>query len=73
VDFLGYGVDPSKQPTWGNILTRAQDAIVYGNWWWGYSGRGHRPDRARYQLHGRTACATPSIRGAARDHAAQSN
>ena len=35
VDFLGYGVDPSKQPTWGNILTRAQDAIVYGNWWWG--------------------------------------
>jgi peptide/nickel transport system permease protein len=35
VDFLGYGVDPNKQPTWGNILTRAQDAIVYGNWWWG--------------------------------------
>jgi ABC-type dipeptide/oligopeptide/nickel transport system permease subunit len=35
VDYLGYGVDPSKTPTWGNILTNAQSAIVYGNWWWG--------------------------------------
>jgi ABC-type dipeptide/oligopeptide/nickel transport system permease subunit len=35
VDYLGFGVDPSKTPTWGNILTNAQGAIVYGNWWWG--------------------------------------
>ena len=35
VDFLGYGVDPAKTPTWGNILTNSQNAITYGNWWWG--------------------------------------
>lgn len=34
VDYLGYGVDPSKTPTWGNILTAAQDFIIVGNWWW---------------------------------------
>jgi ABC-type dipeptide/oligopeptide/nickel transport system permease subunit len=35
VDFLGYGVDSQKTPTWGNILTNAQAAISQGNWWWG--------------------------------------
>ena len=34
VDFLGYGVDPHKTPTWGNILTSAQSFIQDGNWWW---------------------------------------
>ena len=34
VDYLGYGVDPSKTPTWGNILTAAQSFIIVGNWWW---------------------------------------
>jgi peptide/nickel transport system permease protein len=34
VDYLGYGVDPSKTPTWGNILTAAQNFIIVGNWWW---------------------------------------
>ena len=34
VDFLGYGVDPNKTPTWGNILTNAQSSIIVGNWWW---------------------------------------
>jgi peptide/nickel transport system permease protein len=34
VDFLGYGVDPHKTPTWGNMLTSAQSFIGNGNWWW---------------------------------------
>jgi len=34
VDYLGYGVDPAKTPTWGNILTNAQSSIIVGNWWW---------------------------------------
>ena len=36
VDYLGYGVDPNKTPTWGNILTSAQTYIINGNWWWAF-------------------------------------
>jgi peptide/nickel transport system permease protein len=34
VSFIGYGVDPSKTPTWGNELSQAQGFIDQGNWWW---------------------------------------
>ncbi len=34
VSFIGYGVNPSLTPTWGNELTAAQDFIAQGNWWW---------------------------------------
>jgi peptide/nickel transport system permease protein len=34
VSFLGFGVDPASQPTWGNALTGAVTFIPNGNWWW---------------------------------------
>jgi hypothetical protein len=34
VSFLGYGVDPAKTPTWGNILTNGPGLHRQGNWWW---------------------------------------
>jgi peptide/nickel transport system permease protein len=34
VSFIGYGVDPAITPTWGNELTKAQDFLSQGNWWW---------------------------------------
>jgi peptide/nickel transport system permease protein len=34
VSFIGYGVNPSLTPTWGNELSAAQDFIAQGNWWW---------------------------------------
>ncbi|HEY7589896.1 MAG TPA: ABC transporter permease [Candidatus Limnocylindrales bacterium] len=33
VSFLGFGVNPIN-PTWGNILTSAQEFLNQGNWWW---------------------------------------
>ena len=33
VSFLGFGVDPIT-PTWGNILSNAQNFLSQGNWWW---------------------------------------
>jgi peptide/nickel transport system permease protein len=33
VSFLGFGVNPTT-PTWGNILTAAQEYLLRGNWWW---------------------------------------
>jgi peptide/nickel transport system permease protein len=34
VSFIGYGVNASITPTWGNELTQAQEFIPQGNWWW---------------------------------------
>jgi peptide/nickel transport system permease protein len=34
VSFIGYGVNPSLTPTWGNELSMAQEFIPQGNWWW---------------------------------------
>ncbi len=34
ISFIGYGVDPAKYPTWGNILTGGLDFVGQGNWWW---------------------------------------
>jgi peptide/nickel transport system permease protein len=34
VSFIGYGVDSSITPTWGNELTKAQGFVSQGNWWW---------------------------------------
>jgi ABC-type dipeptide/oligopeptide/nickel transport system permease subunit len=34
VSYLGYGVNAATQPTWGNILSNAQNDIIVGNWWW---------------------------------------
>jgi peptide/nickel transport system permease protein len=36
VSYLGYGVNPNFQPTWGNILTSAQNYLTVGNWWWAF-------------------------------------
>jgi len=33
VSFLGFGVNPIT-PTWGNILSNAQNFLSQGNWWW---------------------------------------
>jgi peptide/nickel transport system permease protein len=33
VSYLGFGINPTT-PTWGNILTAAQDYLLRGNWWW---------------------------------------
>jgi len=33
VSFLGFGISPLT-PTWGNILTGGQTALIQGNWWW---------------------------------------
>jgi peptide/nickel transport system permease protein len=34
LDFLGLGIVFPPTPTWGNILTAAQDELLLGNWWW---------------------------------------
>jgi ABC-type dipeptide/oligopeptide/nickel transport system permease subunit len=34
VSYLGFGVNAAYQPTWGNILSNAQNDIIVGNWWW---------------------------------------
>jgi peptide/nickel transport system permease protein len=34
VSYLGYGVNSAFNPTWGNILSDAQNDIAAGNWWW---------------------------------------
>lgn len=31
--FLGFGIAP-PQPTWGNMLTGANDSVVIQNYWW---------------------------------------
>jgi peptide/nickel transport system permease protein len=36
VSFLGYGVDAHYQPTWGNALSKAQNYLQLGNWWWAF-------------------------------------
>jgi peptide/nickel transport system permease protein len=36
VSFLGFGVTFPDNPTLGNILSGAQDAIGVGNWWWAF-------------------------------------
>ncbi len=33
IDFLGVGIS-YPTPSWGNIITGAQDAFGLGNWWW---------------------------------------
>ncbi len=34
LDFLGLGIEFPPTPTWGNILTNAQDELLIGHWWW---------------------------------------
>jgi peptide/nickel transport system permease protein len=34
VSYLGFGVNAAYSPTWGNILSNAQNDILVGNWWW---------------------------------------
>jgi peptide/nickel transport system permease protein len=34
VSYIGYGVNAAYNPTWGNILSNAQNDILVGNWWW---------------------------------------
>jgi peptide/nickel transport system permease protein len=34
VSYLGFGVNSAYSPTWGNILSNAQNDIIVGNWWW---------------------------------------
>ncbi|HEY7127133.1 MAG TPA: ABC transporter permease [Ktedonobacterales bacterium] len=34
LDFLGLGIVFPPTPTWGNILTSAQDVLLIGQWWW---------------------------------------
>ncbi len=34
LDFLGLGIEFPPTPTWGNILTQAQDDLLIGHWWW---------------------------------------
>jgi ABC-type dipeptide/oligopeptide/nickel transport system permease subunit len=34
VSYLGFGVNAAYNPTWGNILSNAQNDIAVGNWWW---------------------------------------
>jgi len=34
LDFLGLGIDFPPTPTWGNLLTNAQDDLLIGHWWW---------------------------------------
>jgi peptide/nickel transport system permease protein len=33
ISYLGFGVSAST-PTWGNMLTNAEDFLLQGNWWW---------------------------------------
>jgi ABC-type dipeptide/oligopeptide/nickel transport system permease subunit len=33
ISFLGFGVSPLT-PTWGNMLSNAEDFLLQGNWWW---------------------------------------
>jgi peptide/nickel transport system permease protein len=34
LDFLGLGIAFPPTPTWGNLLTNAQDELLIGHWWW---------------------------------------
>lgn len=34
ISYIGFGVNSMYNPTWGNILSNAQDDIIVGNWWW---------------------------------------
>jgi peptide/nickel transport system permease protein len=34
LDFLGLGIAFPPTPTWGNLLTNAQDELLLGHWWW---------------------------------------
>ncbi len=34
LDFLGLGIVFPPTPTWGNILTQAQNELLIGHWWW---------------------------------------
>jgi len=33
ISYLGFGVS-ALTPTWGNMLTNAEDFLLQGNWWW---------------------------------------
>lgn len=33
IDYLGVGISPPT-PSWGNVLSGAQDSFGSGNWWW---------------------------------------
>ena len=33
ISYLGFGVSPLT-PTWGNMLSNAEDFLLQGNWWW---------------------------------------
>jgi peptide/nickel transport system permease protein len=35
VSFLNFGIAPTE-PTWGNALSNAQNAMGDGNWWWAF-------------------------------------
>lgn len=35
VSYLGFGVSPLT-PTWGNVLSNAQNYLSQGNWWWAF-------------------------------------
>lgn len=38
ISYLGFGVSPLT-PTWGNMLSNAEDFLLQGNWWWiGFPG-----------------------------------
>ncbi len=34
LDFLGLGIEFPPTPTWGNVLTNAQNELLIGHWWW---------------------------------------
>ena len=34
ISYIGFGVNALYSPTWGNILSNAQNDIIVGNWWW---------------------------------------
>jgi ABC-type dipeptide/oligopeptide/nickel transport system permease subunit len=38
ISYLGFGVS-ALTPTWGNMLSNAEDFLLQGNWWWiGFPG-----------------------------------
>jgi len=35
VSYLGFGIS-EDQTSWGNALSNAQTALIFGNWWWAF-------------------------------------
>jgi peptide/nickel transport system permease protein len=34
LSFLALGIDPNRQPSWGNLLTNEQEHVLGGVYWW---------------------------------------